>query len=165
MHGSRFVNVRVSLSNNIMCECIIEYVDKSTNFPIPKTSITGLIIPGGFGTRGVEGKIAAAHWARTTGKPLLGVCLGLQCAVIEFARYVLLKKDAHTTEIDPNTTNPVVIDMPEHNTGELGGTMRLGKRQTIFKTKDSILRQLYGNQVSNISYYAFREIVYRLNTQ
>ena len=113
----------------------------------------------------MEGKIAAAHWARTTGKPLLGVCLGLQCAVIEFARYVLLKKDAHTTEIDPNTTNPVVIDMPEHNTGELGGTMRLGKRQTIFKTKDSILRQLYGNQVSNISYYAFREIVYRLNNQ
>ena len=97
---------------------------------------------------------------------MLGVCLGLQCAVIEFARYVLLKKDAHTTEIDPNTTNPVVIDMPEHNTGELGGTMRLGKRQTIFKTKDSILRQLYGNQVSNISYYAFREIViYRSNTQ
>ena len=107
----------------------------------------------------MEGKIAAAHWARTTGKPLLGVCLGLQCAVIEFARYVLLKEDAHTTEIDPNTTNPVVIDMPEHNTGELGGTMRLGKRQTIFKSKDSILRQLYGNQVSNISYYAFREIV------
>ena len=107
----------------------------------------GVIIPGGFGTRGVEGKIAAAHWARTTGKPLLGVCLGLQCAVIEFARNVLSKKDAHTTEINPHTTSPVVIDMPEHNTGDLGGTMRLGKRQTIFKTEDSILRQLYGNQV------------------
>ena len=109
--------------------------------------IAGLIIPGGFGTRGVEGKIEAAHWARTNQKPMLGICLGLQCAVIEFARNVLGKKDAHTTEINPHTSNPVVIDMPEHNTGELGGTMRLGKRQTIFKTQDSILRQLYGNQV------------------
>ena len=79
---------------------------------------------------------------------MLGVCLGLQCAVIEFARNVLQKKDAHTTEINPNTTNPVVIDMPEHTSGDLGGTMRLGKRQTIFKAQDSIMRQLYGNQVS-----------------
>ena len=109
---------------------------------------SGLIIPGGFGTRGVEGKISAANWARTTGKPMLGVCLGLQCAVIEFARSVLLKKDAHTTEINPNTTFPVVIDMPEHTSGDLGGTMRLGKRTTIFKNQDSVLRQLYGNQVN-----------------
>ena len=109
----------------------------------------GLIIPGGFGTRGVEGKIAATYWARTTDKPMLGICLGLQCAVIEFARNVLAKPDAHTTEINPDTTNPVVIDMPEHNPGDLGGTMRLGKRQTIFKTQESILRQLYGNQVEN----------------
>ena len=75
----------------------------------------GVLVPGGFGTRGVEGKIAAAHWARTNDKPYLGICLGLQCAVIEFARNVLKMKDAHTTEIEPNTTNPVVIDMPEHN--------------------------------------------------
>ena len=110
--------------------------------------IIGLLIPGGFGARGIEGKISAANWARTTNKPLLGVCLGLQCTVIEFARNVLGKKDANTTEINPETTNPVVIDMPEHNTGDLGGTMRLGKRQTIFNNQDSILRQLYGNQVS-----------------
>ena len=57
------------------------------------------MIPGGFGTRGVEGKIAAAQWARTNEKPLLGICLGLQCAVIEFARNVLNKQNAHTTEI------------------------------------------------------------------
>ena len=75
----------------------------------------GVLVPGGFGIRGVEGKIAAANWARTNDKPYLGICLGLQCAVIEFARNVLNMKDAHTTEIDPNTTNPVVIDMPEHN--------------------------------------------------
>ena len=61
--------------------------------------LLGVLIPGGFGTRGVEGKIAAAQWARTNEKPLLGICLGLQCAVIEFARNVLNKQNAHTTEI------------------------------------------------------------------
>ena len=69
----------------------------------------GVLIPGGFGERGVEGKIAAAQWARTTGKPLLGICLGLQCAVIEFARNVLGKENAHSTEFDPDTPHPVVI--------------------------------------------------------
>jgi CTP synthase len=108
---------------------------------------TGVLVPGGFGTRGIEGKIAAAHWARTNDKPFLGICLGLQCAVIEFARNVLDMKDAHTTEIDPNTSHPVVIDMPEHNQGQMGGTMRLGKRTTTFTTQNSIMRQLYGNQV------------------
>lgn len=96
----------------------------------PHTS-TGILVPGGFGTRGVEGKIAAARWARENKKPYLGICLGLQCAVIEFARNVLQWKDAHTTEIDGNTKHPVVIEMPEHNYGNLGGTMRLGKWITI----------------------------------
>ena len=148
MHGNLFVNVKVNyLQCNLSLTVFIIAIDIAVLifFFIYDT---GLIIPGGFGTRGVEGKIAAANWARTTGKPLLGVCLGLQCAVIEFARNVLQKKDAHTTEINPNTTNPVVIDMPEHTSGDLGGTMRLGKRQTIFKAQDSIMRQLYGNQVS-----------------
>ena len=108
--------------------------------------LLGVLIPGGFGQRGVEGKIAAAQWARQTGKPLLGICLGLQCAVIEFARNVLGKANANSTEIDPDTPHPIVIDMPEHNPGQMGGTMRLGKRQTIFKTQDSIMRQLYGNE-------------------
>ena len=77
-----------------------------------------------------------------------GICLGLQCTVIEFARNVLGKANANSTEIDPDTPHPVVIDMPEHNQGQLGGTMRLGKRQTIFKTQDSVMRQLYGNETS-----------------
>ena len=75
----------------------------------------------------------AARWCRTTGKPYLGVCLGLQCAVIEFARNVLHWADAHSTEMNPETAHPVVVDMPEHTQGDLGGTMRLGKRQTMFK--------------------------------
>jgi len=107
--------------------------------------VDGVIVPGGFGVRGTQGKMEAARWCRSTGKPFLGVCLGLQCAVIEFARNVLHWADSHSTEMDPNTTHPVVIDMPEHHGGDLGGTMRLGKRTTVFKTADSTLRQLYGN--------------------
>lgn len=66
-------------------------------------------------------------------KPFLGVCLGFQTAVIEFARNVLNLENAHTAECDPTVENPVIIDMPEHNTGDMGGTMRLGKRTTVFK--------------------------------
>ncbi|RDD43614.1 CTP synthase 2 [Trichoplax sp. H2] len=109
---------------------------------------SGVLVPGGFGKRGIEGKILAAEWARVNRKPYLGVCLGLQVAVIEFARNVIGWKDAHSTEFEPATTNPVIIDMPEHNPGDLGGTMRLGSRTTIFKTdcETSILRKLYDDK-------------------
>lgn len=106
-------------------------------------SASGIIVPGGFGSRGTEGKIAAAKYARERKLPYLGVCLGMQVAVIEFARNVLGWKDAQSTEFDPGTKHPVVIEMPEHNTGQMGGTMRLGKRKTIFKDKSSLLRKLY----------------------
>ena len=65
--------------------------------------------------------------------------MGMQVAVAEFARNVLGWKDAHSTEFNPSTKHPVVIEMPEHNTGQMGGTMRLGKRKTVFKTKKSLL--------------------------
>ncbi|KAK2844842.1 hypothetical protein Q5P01_011501 [Channa striata] len=78
-------------------------------------------------------------------KPFLGVCLGMQLAVCEFARNVLGWADANSTEFDPETEHPVVIDMPEHNPGQMGGTMRLGKRRTLFKSGTSVLRKLYGN--------------------
>lgn len=105
----------------------------------------GVIVPGGFGSRGMEGKIRACEWCRTMNKPFLGICLGLQAAVIEFARNVLNLKDANTTEVDKNTKHPLVIDMPEHHPGDMGGTMRLGKRTTVFNTENSILRKLYGD--------------------
>ncbi|KAK7108848.1 CTP synthase 1-like isoform X2 [Littorina saxatilis] len=108
----------------------------------------GILVPGGFGNRGIEGKVLAAQWARSRNIPFLGVCLGMQCAVIEFARNVLDHKDANSTEFDSETKNPVVIDMPEHNTGQMGGTMRLGKRKTLFKTENSLLRKLYKNKES-----------------
>lgn len=104
----------------------------------------GILVPGGFGQRGIEGKIRACQWAREKKKPFLGICLGLQAAVIEYARNVLLYEDANSTEVNPETKNPLVIDMPEHHPGQMGGTMRLGKRTTIFKG-DSIIRKLYGN--------------------
>jgi len=108
-------------------------------------SANGVIVPGGFGVRGVEGKILAAKWCREQKKPYLGICLGLQCAVIEFARNVLHWEGAHSAEADPDTKHPVVVEMPEHNPGQMGGTMRLGKRRTLFKSDDSILKKLYGN--------------------
>ncbi|XP_071462367.1 CTP synthase 2 isoform X1 [Marmota flaviventris] len=105
----------------------------------------GILVPGGFGIRGTLGKLQAISWARTKKIPFLGVCLGMQLAVIEFARNCLDLKDANSTEFEPNALVPMVIDMPEHNPGNLGGTMRLGLRRTVFKTENSILRKLYGN--------------------
>ncbi|XP_053166825.1 CTP synthase 2 isoform X2 [Hemicordylus capensis] len=106
-----------------------------------------ILVPGGFGHRGTEGKLQAISWARKKKKPFLGVCLGMQLAVVEFARNCLNWQDANSTEFDSHTKHPVVIDMPEHNPGDMGGTMRLGKRKTIFKTEDSVLRKLYGDEV------------------
>lgn len=104
-------------------------------------SSDGVIIPGGFGSRGIEGKIRACNWCRVNEKPILGICLGLQSMVIEYARNVLNLPDANTTEVDPATKNPMVIDMPEHHPGQMGGTMRLGRRTTVFKGKNSVLRE------------------------
>nr|XP_040145103.1 CTP synthase 1 [Ictidomys tridecemlineatus] len=108
-------------------------------------SAHGVLVPGGFGVRGTEGKIQAIAWARKQKKPFLGVCLGMQLAVVEFSRNVLGWSDANSTEFDPKTSHPVVIDMPEHNPGQMGGTMRLGKRRTLFQTKNSVMRKLYGD--------------------
>ena len=87
----------------------------------------GVIVPGGFGERGVEGKIAAAHWARTSKVPYLGLCLGMQVMCIEFARFLLGTNDANSTEFNKDTSNPVIDLMPnQRNIREMGGTMRLG---------------------------------------
>ena len=103
----------------------------------------GVLIPGGFGKRGTDGKIEAIRWSRENRVPLLGICLGLQLIAVEFAKNVLKLDGANSTELDEHCKHPIVIDMPEHNQGKLGGTMRLGKRTTIFNTEKSKLRQLY----------------------
>ena len=87
----------------------------------------GVLVPGGFGSRGLEGKMIAIQYAREHGIPFLGICLGMQMAVIEFARHVLDLRDANTSEVDPNTTYPVIDLMEDQNLENLGHTMRLGK--------------------------------------
>ena len=88
----------------------------------------GILVPGGFGDRGIEGMIAAARYARTRGVPYLGICLGMQIAVIEFARHVLGWADAHSAEFAPDTAHPVIHLMPDQRgVTEKGGTMRLGQ--------------------------------------
>jgi len=89
--------------------------------------VDGILVPGGFGDRGIEGKIKAIQWARENKKPFLGICLGMQCAVIEFARNVLGYKDANSSEIDPETQYPVIdLMLDQKDIEDLGGTMRLG---------------------------------------
>ena len=104
----------------------------------------GILVPGGFGNRGVEGKIAAANYARVNNVPYLGVCLGLQIATIEFCRNVLGLENANSTEFDENTPNPAVIFMPEISKTHMGGTMRLGTKPTPFLVDDCKMRRLYG---------------------
>ena len=88
----------------------------------------GILVPGGFGSRGIEGQINACRYARTHGVPYLGICLGMQIAIIEFARDVLGMADANSAEIDPSTTHPVIDILPEQkDVTDMGGTMRLGQ--------------------------------------
>ncbi|TFJ93383.1 CTP synthase [Lentibacillus salicampi] len=108
-------------------------------------TVDGVLVPGGFGDRGIEGKIAAIRYAREHNKPFLGICLGMQLATVEFARNVLGLEHAHSAEIDPATPHPIIDLLPEQkNISELGGTLRLGsypcKLMDGTKTK-----QAYGN--------------------
>lgn len=116
----------------------------------------GIVVPGGFGNRGIEGKMAAAKWARENKIPYLGVCLGLQIAVMEFARNVCGFSGANSTELDESTPHPVVLFMPEISKTQLGGTMRLGSRPTRFmpSAENAVMRKLYGNR--NVIYERHR---------
>ena len=112
----------------------------------PLKDIDGILVPGGFGSRGVEGKIAAIKYAREKKIPFLGICLGMQCTVIEYARDVLGWKDANSTEFDENTTHPV-IDLMEEQRGvtQKGGTMRLGAYPCVLE-KGSLADKLYSHK-------------------
>ena len=115
-------------------------------------SFDGIIVPGGFGKRGVEGKILAIKYARENNLPFLGLCYGLQLAVIEFARHVCDLKEAHTTEVKPATPHPVICTMADQigkiKNKEMGGTMRLGAYECKL-TKGSLSHRLYkANSIS-----------------
>ena len=110
--------------------------------------VDAILVPGGFGVRGIEGKLGALRWARERQVPTLGICLGLQCMVIEYARTVLGIADASSSEFDPQTTHPVVATMAEQlafveGAGDLGGTMRLG-RYAARLTPGSVVATAYG---------------------
>jgi CTP synthase len=104
-----------------------EKLEKEKNVNKSFENIDGILIPGGFGNRGIEGKILASKYARDNFVPFLGICLGLQCAVIDFARHRCNIKNANSTEFQPNTKNPVIDIMPKQKKIiNKGATMRLG---------------------------------------
>ncbi len=109
--------------------------------------IDGILVPGGFGMRGIEGKIEAIRYARTNNVPYFGICLGMQCAVVEFARDVLGLEDANSTEFDKTTDHPVIWLMPDQQTvRERGGTMRLGSWACAL-APDGMARQAYATDL------------------
>ena len=111
--------------------------------------VDGILVPGGFGTRGIEGMITAIRYARENKIPFLGLCLGMQLTIVEYARNVVGFRDAHSIEMDPNTTHPVIALMPDQNGIEdIGGTLRLGAYPCVL-AKDSLAHSLYGTD--NIS--------------
>jgi CTP synthase len=112
--------------------------------------VDAVVVPGGFGIRGIEGKLGALTWARVRGVPTLGLCLGLQCMVIEFARNVAGIADASSTEFEPETTHPVIATMEEQKAfvdgaGDLGGTMRLGTYPASL-AEGSVIAAAYGSR-------------------
>ena len=110
------------------------------------SDVDGILVPGGFGDRGIEGKISAIRYARENNVPFLGLCLGMQMAIVEFARHVIGYDDAHSVELDPNTTHPMIHLMPDQDGIEdIGGTLRLGSYPCILD-KDTKAYELYGDE-------------------
>jgi CTP synthase len=135
-----------------MNDCKVQVVNVHSEFITPDNvaeklgNLDGLVVAPGFGHRGVEGKIVAVKYARENRLPFFGICLGMQMAVIEFARHVLGWKDAHSTEMDVHTPNPVIDLMEEQKkVTTKGGTMRLGAYPCILK-EGSLAWQIYGGQ-------------------
>lgn len=152
IHAGAALNARVKLK--WIDSEKLESLDESKVFK----DISGILVAGGFGERGIEGKIKAITFARTHKIPFLGICLGMQLVLVEFARNVLGLKDAHSTEFNPKTKNPVVFLIDEfiNSAGEkqirtqkspLGGTMRLGAYECVIKPK-SLLSEIYEGKKS-----------------
>ncbi len=140
-HGGLLNDVCVDIKWINAVDVSVENVDELLR------DVDGVLVPGGFGDRGVEGKIEAVRWARENKVPFLGICLGMQCAVIEYARNVLGYKDADSSEINPETLHPVIDLMPDQkDVDEKGGTMRLGIYPCKLK-KDSFSFNCYEDEL------------------
>lgn len=136
-HGGIANRVKVDI-----CWIDAEEIDEE-NVGEKLKDINGILVPGGFGRRATEGKITAINYARTKNIPFLGICLGMQLAIVEFARNVLGLKDAASIELEPNTKNPVIALMPEQNgVTNIGGTLRLGAYPCVLE-KGSLAEKLY----------------------
>jgi CTP synthase len=129
----------------------IKWVDSETitneNADEIFADVSGIIVPGGFGKRGIDGKLAAIKYARENNIPFLGLCLGMQLSIVEFARNVLGYRDAHSIELNPATTHPVISLMPDQEgVTDIGGTLRLGSYPCVLD-KDSKAFQLYESEL------------------
>ena len=135
MHGVLAHNLKLEV-NWIEAEGL-ETGDKS--YEAQLEGYDGILVPGGFGKRGVEGKIKAIRYARENKVPYLGICLGLQLAVIEYARNRAGLEGAHSTEFDPNTPHPVIAMLDEQTkVTKKGGTMRLGGQECLLKAGSTV---------------------------
>ena len=156
MHGAealKHAGIRCRTQVNIR---YIESQQLETEGAACLADVDAILVPGGFGDRGVEGKIKTVRYARENGIPYLGICLGLQAAVVEFARNVAGLKDAHSTEFEPTTTNPVIALITEwqdqdgsnqerNAESELGGSMRLGAQECRLEP-GSLAAETYGSE-------------------
>ncbi len=142
-HGGAANSVRV----NILCVAAEDIEQKGAEKVLH--TMQGILIPGGFGTRGHEGKILAVKYARENKIPFLGICLGMQMAMVEFARNVLGMKDADSTELNPDTSHPVIDIMEEQKKiVNKGGTMRLGAYPCILKTDSRAYKTYQQKKIS-----------------
>ncbi|HOF33728.1 MAG TPA: CTP synthase [Spirochaetota bacterium] len=140
--------VHAGAANNVHVDIVKidpEDLEKHNDFSTRIGSLDGILVPGGFGNRGVEGKIDSIKYARENNIPFFGICLGLQCAVIEFGRNVCGLKNANTKECEPECENPVISPLVDQEIIiELGGTMRKGSYPCELK-KGSGIRKIYGD--------------------
>ncbi len=140
-HGGFYNDCDVTIDWVNACDVTVDNMEKLLK------DADGILVPGGFGDRGIEGKILAARYARENKVPFFGICLGMQCAVIEFARDVLGLKGAHSSEIDADTPYPVIDLMPEQrDIDEKGGTMRLGLYPCKLK-ENSLAKKCYNDEL------------------
>lgn len=131
------INIKWILSDDVTKENVAELLK----------DVSGIVVPGGFGDRGVEGKIYAIRYARENNIPFLGLCLGMQLALVEYARNVIGFEDAHSAELNPATTHPIIHLMPEQDGIEdIGGTLRLGSYPCVLD-ENSKAYKLYGEKV------------------
>jgi CTP synthase len=151
--GDSYVSIREAIGHaaahlGVRAEVVMVEAEELERDPAALESLKdydGILVAPGFGKRGTEGKIAAISFARRTGTPFMGICFGMQLAVVEFARNVLGLRDANSTELDPGTSNPVIDLLPEQKgISAMGGTMRLGEHEVLIR-EGTTAHKIYGS--------------------